>query len=274
MIAIIISALDKASFNIKNWLLKLADWKEEKDYWLSSQEDLLIFTIQDYHLYHDNLDLELERKLGLRPEKIIFASKHESASKLPTLTVHPIGNFGNAELGGKTKELVPVDSKLMTNALRLLATKAKEKSLDYRISFEVTHHGPFLSTKSFFIEIGSEENAWQDLRAGEIIASTILELKNKNIVNNPIAIGIGGSHYAPRFTELALSKKIDFAHLVPGYQVGYLDDELIAKLIESSSPELVYFHRKTLSKELYRKLQNSFAVRGLSSIREKELKPL
>lgn len=271
MILIVISAQDEASLNIKDKILKLRAWKKADE--LYFYNELVLSTINDYHLYHNNIDLELKQKIGKNIEHVIFASKHKSETKLSTLSVHSIGNFGIAELGGKDRELVPASPHLKSEALRILAKKAKEKNLEYKISFEVTHHGPFLSTPSFFIEIGSDESAWKDGSAGEIIASTILEaVRNKQ--KYPIAVGVGGSHYAPRFTEVALTKKISFAHLVPSYQIGNLNDEMIDKLLKVSSAEVVYFHRKALNKEIYRKLEEIFTEKGMKVVREKDLEDL
>ncbi|MEW6069591.1 MAG: D-aminoacyl-tRNA deacylase [Candidatus Thermoplasmatota archaeon] len=271
MILIVISAQDEASLNIKDKILKLRAWNKENN--LYSHDELVLCTIKDYHLYHNDIDLEISQKIGKNIDSVIFASKHRSETKLATLTIHSIGNFGRAELGGKDRELVPTSPNLMTRALRILAKRAKDENLGYEVSFEVTHHGPYLATPSFFIEIGSDESAWKDDKAGEVIANAIFEAIELK-AQYPVAIGIGGGHYAPRFTELALTKKIDFAHLVPSYQIENLDEEIIDKIIKISNAKLVYFHRKALQKEIYRKLEKIFSERGLKVVREKDLEDL
>ncbi|MDI6887861.1 MAG: D-aminoacyl-tRNA deacylase, partial [Candidatus Thermoplasmatota archaeon] len=67
---------------------------------------------------------------------------------------------------------------------------------------------------------------------------------------------------------------ISFAHLVPSYQIGNLNDEMIDKLLKVSSAEVVYFHRKALNKEIYRKLEEIFTEKGMKVVREKDLEDL
>jgi D-aminoacyl-tRNA deacylase len=271
MIIIVISAQDEASLNIKDKILKLRTWEKMGE--LYFYKELVLCTINDYHLYHDNVDLEIKEKICKSIDCVIFASKHKSETKLTTLSVHSAGNFCTAGFGGKDRELIPTSPHLMTNALRILARKVKEKNLGYNASFEVTHHGPFLTTPAFFIEIGSDETAWLDSEAGEVIADTILEaidIKDRYLV----AIGIGGGHYAPRFTELALNKKINFSHLVPSYQIENLNEEMIDKIIKISNAQVLYFHRKAIHKEVHKKLERIFIEKGLKVVREKDLEDL
>jgi D-aminoacyl-tRNA deacylase len=205
MKAIIISKTDKASCNIFENLLTIKDWTREGEFQgdpLYFSEDFCIKTINDEHIFHDNVDAELSKVIKEKLECIIYASRHRSESGTRSLTVHPIGNFAKAEFGGKDKTLVPSSPHLMTQALRILRKKAK--GLDYSISFEATHHGPFLQTPTFFIEIGSEEKAWEDKEAGRVIAETILAIHTQDY---PIGIGVGGGHYAPRITDVAIERK-------------------------------------------------------------------
>jgi D-aminoacyl-tRNA deacylase len=59
----------------------------------------------------------------------------------------------------------------------------------------------------------------------------------------PVAIGIGGGHYAPRFTDLALKKKASFGHMIPNYQIDEIGEEMLEKVI-GATPRIseVYFH--------------------------------
>lgn len=272
MIFVVISEKDEAGVNIKENLLKMSSWRQKGEFYFYT--DIILITIPDYHLHHDNIDLEFAEKTGEMSEAVIFASKHRSESGLKTLTVHPIGNFATAELGGRDRELVPPAPHLMTSALRVLSEEAKNLNYMYKISFEATHHGPYLTKPSFFIEIGSDENAWNDKKAGESIARTILRITEKRPYENPVAVGIGGGHYAPRFTELALARQIDFAHIVPNYHINALGDEMIDKIVACANPNFVYFHRKAMKNEDYRRLEKSFKLRGIKSVREKELELL
>ena len=106
-----------------------------------------------------------------------------------------------SDFGGKEKELVPSAPSLMGDALHILHQK---ENIGYEVCFEVTQHGPFLSTPSFFIEVGSTEKEWEDANACKTIADVLQELRFPS--KKKIAIGIGGGHYAPRFTDITLKE--------------------------------------------------------------------
>jgi D-aminoacyl-tRNA deacylase len=272
---IVTSKEDVASANIFDRVLDTIVWKEggrfDGNPWFSSG-NLALVTIDKYHLYTDQIDRTVHEELGFEPELVIFASKHRSESGLSTLTVHPIGNFGKAEFGGKSGELVPSCPSLMTNALRILKAKAREASLEYKVSFEATHHGPWLETPSFYIEIGSLEEQWKDERAAEPIAQTIIEA---DISEYPIAVGVGGGHYCPRITDVALARRISFGHIIPSYALEKADERILRMVIEGT-PEasLVYFHRKEMKKSEYRRLKEWFEANGLRPVREDDLEVL
>jgi D-aminoacyl-tRNA deacylase len=293
LILIVISEPDPASVNIQTRLLELGDWRE--------QEGLVFFNnpvyelelpkakfgmvrISPKHMDYDNIDMDLKDQLGIQPETIIYASRHKSASGLNTLTVHPIGNFGEASEygGGRSEELVVSSPNLMTAAYRLLNSKIKSSELEYSVSFEATHHGPYLNIPTFFIEIGSDEIAWADTEAAKVIAETILDLK-PDMINKepyPVAIGVGGGHYAPRISDVARAKKVGFGHIIPSYAIGnevdkIISDKLLSRAIEKT-PEvkLVYFHRKTLKKPVFRKLKDWFESQGLEVVRTNDLEDI
>jgi D-aminoacyl-tRNA deacylase len=270
---IIISKTDIASCNIFDHLLKLRNWEQKGDLFESPlyyYDDFCIATIPDEHIFHDNVDWELEEVLDEKPQVIIYASRHRSESGKRSLTVHPIGNFQKAEFGGKAKTLVPSAPHLMTQALRILRIKAKD--LDFSVSFEATHHGPFLQTPTFFIEIGSDENAWRDERAADAIAQTILELEEKTY---PVGIGVGGGHYVPRITDVALERKISFGHIIPTYALANITPEMVQMVIDETKVVTnVYFHKKQLRGGQYQKFKEIFTELGLTPVKTKDLEIL
>jgi D-aminoacyl-tRNA deacylase len=270
MKVIIISKTDTASCNIFQRLMDLGSW-EEKGKFLEDPlfyfKDHCIATIPDEHIFHDNVDSELAEVLSEKPQCIIYASRHRSESGNRSLTVHPIGNFHKAEFGGKEKTLVPTSPHLMTEAVRVLRKKAKD--LEYSVSFEATHHGPYLETPTFFIEIGSDEDAWKDQRAAFAIAETILEISEKSY---PIGIGVGGGHYAPRITDVALERKISFGHILPTYALENLDPDISKEVLDKTKgAEKVYFHRKRLKGGQFSLWKEVFTKAGLSFIRTSDL---
>ena len=89
----------------------------------------------------------------------------------------------------------------MHAVLRNLATRAPE---GYRVSYEVTHHGPTaLVTPSLFVEIGSTATEWADPAAGRAVAESILTAVPEETIN---LIGFGGTHYAVRQTGSPCSR--------------------------------------------------------------------
>jgi len=268
MYLIVTSKEDVASMNMRDRLLSRVDWKEAGEFDGSpvfSSGDFTMILIERIHLHFENLDAHIKDELGIKPDCLIFASRHKSESKLRTLTVHPLGNYGEALFGGKEGGLVPTAPKLMTAAL--LALKRNASALDFEISFECTHHGPYLETPAFFIEIGSDEGAWPEKPAGEVLARTILELDATETNDDVVAIGVGGGHYAPRHTGIVSSRRISMGHMIANYAVENVNKEM-AKLVIDKTPgcEVVYFHKKSMKKPQYRRLRTLFEELGVRPV--------
>lgn len=243
----------------------------------------MITTINDRKIMHENLDKEIQNELGVNLNLAIFLSRHTSKSGKSSLTTHPVGNYGKAEFGGKERTLVESSPIVMTQILRNLKKNATKEKLDNQVCFEVTHHGPYMSTPSLFVEIGSDEEEWGKKKAGNVIAKSILELletyhSNKEFLKDvPVIIGIGGGHYAPRFTDIALEKKVAFGHMIPNYHVdaGNIDGEMLEMALKKTpNVKGVYIHRKGLKKPQIRKYSNWFENRGIPTISSKELEDL
>ncbi|ANF23030.1 D-aminoacyl-tRNA deacylase [Thermococcus piezophilus] len=234
MKVIMTTKIDLASMNIMEKLVENFGFKEtEKSFDgnpVYSKGDILILTTNNEMIYYDNLDGTIEEQLGSTPEIIVFASRHASKQKLPALTTHVTGNWGNAMYGGKDESLAIAQP----NAMKLaLLTMNELNDLDWTVCYEATHHGPSeLNVPSLFIEIGSSEEEWVNDRAGEISAETIISvLENYENSKFPVAIGIGGGHYAPKQTKRALETDLAFGHIAPKY-THPLKKELLLKAIE------------------------------------------
>lgn len=270
MMLIVISKNDTASLNISRNLLELADWKDEGEFQgnpLYSSGDFFLGTIDDEHLLHDNVDLEFEESTGIKSEIVIYASRHRSESGLRSLTVHTPGNFSKAELGGKSKRLVPSCPLHKASALRNLNDLAID--LDYKVSYEATHHGPYLETPAFYIEIGSDETCWVEEPPAKAIAQAILDIKPEK---EPVAVGVGGGHYAPRMTDVALQCKLSFGHIIPNYALESIKEEMLKKAIHMTpDAEFVYFHKKAMKKSRYRELSEWFENQGIKTVSQKDL---
>ena len=199
-----------------------------------------------------------------------FLSKHKAASGRPSLTVHPIGNWGSADYGGKESEISGATPEWMTGLL----LKIRENRIDgYDVCFEATHHGPLLETPTMFLEIGSSETEWVKREPAEALIKSLLNLKRANGIN---VIGIGGGHYAPRFTEAAFSHEVCFGHMVANYGVNVLTSDLIERAIEYSKAKGIYFHKKGMKKIDYRMWKdwaenNKIKVYNQSDYRKRDL---
>ena len=130
--------------------------------------------------------------------------------------------------------------------------KYSESVPEHQITMEVTHHGPFLSKPAMFIEIGSTEEHWGNRKAGEIIAHTIIKLTDgKELENQKIAFGIGGTHYCSNFNKVLERTDIAIGHICPKHNLENLDEEMIKKAISRTKEkvELILLDWKGLGKE-------------------------
>jgi D-aminoacyl-tRNA deacylase len=286
VVLIIASNEDVASVKIQKELLSLEKWDEVDTFYdnpvyiNSSVKDLRIVTINDNKIYHENLDNDIEKNLKIKPKIAIFISRHRSKVGDPTLTVHPIGNFGNAQFGGKNKTLVKTSPRLMTQLLRNLNSNAVSEKTYHNVCFEVTHHGPYMSIPSLFIEVGSTKEEWIKQKPARIVAKSIMDLLDKYHYEEdlskdiPAIIGIGGGHYAPRFTDVSLEKKVAFGHMIPKYHIeaGNMTDKMIDQAIEKT-PNFkgIYIHRKSFRKSEVREFRKRFEEKKISVISSKEL---
>ena len=256
---IIASEKDTASINLRDRLLEMSSWVENgsfdnnemwtirEDYGDFCRKGTQLITIQDLHIYAEGIDNKWQKKNNKKIDNIVFLSRHKAASGRPSLTVHPIGNWGSADYGGKEAEVSGATPGWMTGLL----LKIRENRIDgYDVCFEATHHGPFLQTPTMFLEIGSSESEWEKKEPARALIKSLLELQYADGIK---VIGIGGGHYTPRFTEAAFSHEVCFGHMVANYGVSVLTSSLIKKAIVSSEAEGIYFHRKGMKKDEYRK---------------------
>lgn len=277
MNVLVCSTPDVASVNLKNAILS-PDWLDYGDFQGNPafvKKNLMLITIERHHVYADDLDLEIVDQLGVVADNIIFLSKHKSASEKKALTVHPIGNWGKADLGGKDGELTPAAPHLMSALLRTMKKTAAHLT-DYDIVFEVTHHGPLLATPTLFLEIGSTEAEWTNPAAASAWAEALFSVVEER--NHPIAVGVGGGHYAPRFSETALSKKLDFGHMIPNYAINFDDVAALAasisKAMEASNTDQVFVHRKSMKKEQAAVVMEAIALAGGAALDSSSLELL
>jgi D-aminoacyl-tRNA deacylase len=257
-IAFVSSRQDKAGGNIRLHLLQLLDtdgtrWREQgRTYEFIEVDERLIHT--------ERIDT------GTGADLIIFISRHSSVNPVPVLTVHITGNYREAELGGTSRTLAPAATAMMQATLRSLA---KHCPGGYRVSYEVTHHGPTdLTLPSFFVEIGSTEKEWTDPAAGLAVAQSVLSA----VLQDPVPlIGFGGTHYAARETEIALTSRGAFGHIAHTREVATLDEAMIRVMMEKSGAVAAYIDRKALNREDLNRLSGMLATMGIPRLSESEI---
>ncbi|MFA5125715.1 MAG: D-aminoacyl-tRNA deacylase [archaeon] len=193
----------------------------------------------------------------IKEKEIIFLSRHQSESGTKSLTVHSIGNFGEAKFGGKARELCGAMPKVCANYLRTLNEKNVSSGLvkqGFVVTMEVTHHGPFSNKKCLFIEIGSTPADWKNELAAEIIAETVVnETLKEN--NDKIVVGLGGGHYSPDFSKLVLRQPYSFGHICPKHQLENLNKDLLKQMIVKSGAQEIILDWKGLKENKERMVE-------------------
>lgn len=233
LFSIIVSKTDPAGMNIAHSLIEKFGFKESPDkfdnnsIYKNKSKNMQLAFINSRQIFADNVN-------SLEGDAYIFASLHRGNK--PCLTVHPIGNFGKAEFGGKDNALVPSLPKIMKSYLAGLKKQKQDKNLNYDVCYEATHHGPFLSKPTLFIELGNDEKHWADKRAAEVIAETIVNAAKPS--GKRIALGIGGQHYPYYFTKLALTTDIAFSHMCPEWALKDFTEENLQEMI-AKTPEKI-----------------------------------
>jgi len=236
MILVAASIKDMAGVNIAKQVLNNYPFAETGE---TYQENLVysaeinvkqirLVTLKDEAIYAQNLPEHFGN-----PELVVFLSRHSSQSGKPTLSVHAPGNFADAELGGLPRTLSIAPAKAMHDALKTLGHFKTEMKLDYEVSYECTHHGPSLNVPAMFVELGSSPKQWSDHKAAEAVAKAAMDAIIKfQASNQTAALGIGGPHYNPKFTKMALENDTLFGHIIPKYALSHVDDEMLQQCVE------------------------------------------
>jgi D-aminoacyl-tRNA deacylase len=236
-VALINSRQDRAGVNLRHHIEQILG--TDQPGLLREQGRTYEFIEVEERLIHaEHIDAHIDADL------LIFLSRHYSSNPVPVLTVHVTGNFGIADVGGTSRTLAPAAPAMMQATLRALKKHCPE---GYRVSYEVTHHGPTgLSIPSFFVEIGSTDREWADPVAGRAVAESVLSASMANPV--PL-IGFGGTHYATRETEIALTSRGAFGHIAHTREIHMLDEELVQSMVVKSGAVAAYIDRKALARE-------------------------
>ena len=236
MILIVASTKDTASMNIAQRILdhyefeKLSESFDENPVYLKSFRDSEVRVL---FINEDLIDAQFITDF-FTPRLLIFLSRHSSVSGIPTLSVHTPGNLGEARFGGIPRRVSISPASAMKIALMEMERMREEMELDYKVSYEATHHGPSLDVPAMFVEVGSSPKQWRDKRAAEAVAHAAMVAASKQS-RYPAALGIGGPHYNAKFTRIALSTKTAFGHMIPKYVISGVDLEIAEQCIERTT---------------------------------------
>ena len=88
-----------------------------------------------------------------------------------------------------------------------------------------------------------------------------------------VLVGIGGGHYAPRFTDVALGRRASIGHMIPSYQMDTFGREMLDRAMASSGADGVYVHKKGLKGPQKQVVRELLADTGIEQFRESDLEP-
>ncbi len=196
---------------------------------------------------------------SLSADLIVFISRHASKSRINIFSVHALGNWSEEALLGGRPSQISVSSPY--NMRQMLHILKRHNTTDIDVIYEATHHGPLLNTPSFFVEFGGDPESAGNKECIMILAESVAEFAksfasgtNFADKNGKVAVGIGGGHYAKKFTELALSGQYAFSHIMPKHSAGELSMVFQAILKSDPKADLIVLEWKSL---------NSFQKKGL-----------
>ncbi len=215
---LIASKTDPSGFSIYEHLKSTYPWKSIDDVLIHGN---IALHLQDEPLlFRDFPESEFENRFIV--ENIIFLSRHSSARDISSITVHPMGNFSTADLGGAVGKFSITSPELMSNSLRII--KENYHGSKFLVTLEATHHGPISNIPSFFAEIGTTPEDWSDKAALEALSHAVME---SNANDYPNYIGVGGGHYSPKITSYILENKVNIGHIISKHR----HNELTMKIL-------------------------------------------
>jgi D-tyrosyl-tRNA(Tyr) deacylase len=191
-------------------------------------------------IHDERLDARLPEPFrSLRPT-LLFPSIHRSERGVRCFTVHPLGNPGAALLGGRAGRLGVSAPRPMAALLRELALAGRD--LGWPATYEATHHGPELDSPALFAEIALAQGESPPALATRALVRALERFEEDP--GDRVAVGVGGGHYAPHFTDLALKRRWAFGHILSRHALAGLDGNAIRSAFERTpGAEGFLFHR-------------------------------
>ncbi len=186
--------------------------------------------------------------INLKPDLLIFASRHRSVTARPAFLVHTTGNWSDtAEYGGKPQDLSKTSALLHKAGFESLREQIEKFNSSVPLECEVTHHGPtILQAPLIFMELGSSKKEWLIKEAGELVANAIVNavfkyLDFKEGKTQRVGLGFGGTHYAPNFNRLITNHNIALSFICPKYYIQELNEDMIKMMINNTLEKVDFF---------------------------------
>ncbi len=312
---LVVSRADIASVRLGEALLKVTRWEEAsvlEGGHVHRAGSHRMWWLQDRVLHEDLIDERFYAGTGFKADEVLFLSRHAAASGRPCLTVHPIGVLDagppdvQPQYGGR-RGYCPPPARSFSPWLDLLEAMGRKNGFPegFTSSAEATHHGPWLTTPSVFIEVGSDLAAWEStppaafwadvlcLGLGftdtEDVTLTRLVDRVRNPPRLPRLVGIGGGHYAARHRDVARKHEVLLGHIVPNWafgdarEDGSFDPEhlrvclaaaVTATRSAAADQEVVaYLDRKSMKAAARQQIADGLDELGVRLIRSKDLRP-
>lgn len=232
---LVASKLDPAGYNMANYMIDKHGFRQQKEGYTYTNGTAMLFVAEEEALMMEWLDKRFS------PPYHVFLSRHRSESGIPTLTCHTTGNFSDSnEMGGRPRELAYAYPSLQKHYMKTVSTKMS-RIPNYQLVIEATHHGPTSLTKPIlFIEIGSTEKEWNDQNAVSVVCDTVIDtIKTVKNYGN-VGIGLGGTHYPSKFTDMLISSEYALAAVASKHSLPNVDKKMIEQMINKSIEDVVY----------------------------------
>ncbi|MFH1095532.1 MAG: D-aminoacyl-tRNA deacylase [Candidatus Micrarchaeota archaeon] len=93
---------------------------------------------------------------------------------------------------------------------------------------------PPLFPALIFVEIGSGPGQWENELAGQVVAEAMMKALFRPAPPASVYLGIGGGHYAPKFTHVMLESEKAVGHVLPKYHAASFDAAMLKQAMEKT----------------------------------------
>ncbi|MBB5253439.1 D-aminoacyl-tRNA deacylase [Sulfurisphaera ohwakuensis] len=226
-----------------------------------SMQDAVGKTIKELGYKFEEINEDIIDFRYQKGDVIVVFSRHESSSKIPSLTVHYPGNPTDKTMGGEPKKLGIAFPSLLTSIYR----EIRKINTDIEKAIEATHHGPtYQHVPIIFVEIGSSKEYWENKELVKTLIEAALRGidKYKEIECENKIVGFGGTHYTPYFSLLA--EKSCVGHIISKYYLAELSNEVILQTVNNTIEKIDTVMFDNVNSKIREKIVNLLATYKLN----------